>query len=90
MQFFDIDSSLIPKVADIDENKFGKKTVGTNLEIISEEQAREENPDYFLVLPWHLIEPFSERESEYLKKGGQFIVPMPDLALVSKDGIKEI
>jgi hypothetical protein len=90
LQFFDIDSSLIPKVADIDENKFGKKTVGTNLEIISEEQAREENPDYFLVLPWHLIEPFSERESEYLKKGGQFIVPMPDLALVSKDGIKEI
>ena len=90
MQFFDIDSTLIPKVADRDENKFGKKTVGTNIEIISEAQAREEHPDYFLVLPWHLIEPFSEREAEYLQKGGQFIVPMPELALVSKEGIKDI
>ena len=90
LQFFDIDSTLIPKVADRDENKFGKKTVGTNIEIISEAQAREEHPDYFLVLPWHLIEPFSEREAEYLQKGGQFIVPMPELALVSKEGIKDI
>jgi hypothetical protein len=90
LQFFDIDSSLIPKVADRDKNKFGKKTVGTNIEIISEAQAREENPDYFLVLPWHLIEPFSEREAEYLQKGGQFIVPMPELALVSKEGFKDI
>ena len=90
LQFFDIDSSLVPKVADRDDNKFGKRTVGTNLSIISEVQAREDNPDYFLVLPWHLIDAFTEREAEYLGKGGQFIVPLPELVLVSKDGVRKI
>ena len=64
--------------------------MGTNLSIISEVQAREDNPDYFLVLPWHLIDAFTEREAEYLGKGGQFIVPLPELVLVSKDGVRKI
>jgi len=90
LQFFDINSSLIEKVADRDPNKFGKKTIGTDLEIISEAQAREENPDYFLVLPWHLIDPFVEREAQYLDEGGKFIVPLPNLRIISKNSIKNI
>ena len=90
LQFFGIDSSLIEKVADRDKNKFGKKTIGTNLEIISEAQAREENPDYFLVLPWHLIDPFLEREAQYLDEGGKFIVPLPSLRIIERGSTKNI
>ena len=65
LQFFGIDKNMISKIADRDIFKFNKKTVGTNLEIISEEQARNERPDYFFILPWHLADYFIEREKEY-------------------------
>ena len=82
LQFFELDSSLIEKAVDRDPNKWNKKTIGTGIPIISEEQAREENPDYFLILPWHLVEYFKIREKKYLEKGGKFIVPLPELQII--------
>jgi hypothetical protein len=74
---------LIKKAADRDSVKFGKRTIGSNIPIISEEQARQENPDYFLILPWHLVEFFKEREKEFLSNGGKFIVPIPKFKIIS-------
>ncbi len=36
----------------------GKKIVGTEIPIISEERGRKGKPDYFLILPWYFIEEF--------------------------------
>jgi len=82
LQFFGLNSQLIKKAADRDSIKWGKKTVGTEIPIISEEQARKENPDYFLILPWHLVEYFKQRETDFLKKGGKFIVPIPEFEII--------
>ena len=38
---------------------------------------RSVNPDYLLVLPWHFIYEFCNREKEYLENGGKFIIPCP-------------
>ncbi len=84
LQFFDLDSSIIKKISDRDSNKWNKKTVGTGIPIISEEQARKDNPDYFFILPWHLIDYFKSRENDYLKSGGKFIVPLPDFNIISE------
>ena len=43
---------------------------------------REKNPDYLLVLPWHFIGNFVERESEFLSGGGKFIVPCPKFEII--------
>lgn len=83
LQYFGLDNTLIIAAAERNSLKWGKKTVGTNIPIISEEQARKEHPDYFLVLPWHFLKEFREREAEYFKAGGKFIVPMPDFAIIS-------
>ena len=40
-------------ICDVNPDKFNCFTPGTNIPIISEEECRESNPDYFLVLPWH-------------------------------------
>ena len=61
LQFCNLNDKLIKKAADVDSIKFGKRTIGSNIPIISEEQAKQENPDYFLILPWHLVEFFKER-----------------------------
>ena len=42
------------------------KTIGTNIPIHSEDTMRTVKPDYLLVLPWHFINEFKEREKDYL------------------------
>ncbi len=89
LQFYNLDSTLIKFAAERNPDKFGKKTVGTLIPIISEEQARKDKPDYFLVLPWHFLKEFVQRESEYLKTGGKFIVPLPEYKIIGKENMNE-
>ena len=82
LQYFGLDSSLIDCIADRSSYKWGLKTVGTNIPIVSEAEARKENYDYMLVMPWHFINEFIEREKEFLEKGGKFIIPCPKFEII--------
>lgn len=84
LQFYGLDNRLIVAAAERNPDKWGRKTTGTLIPIISEEQARREKPDYFLVLPWHFMKEFRQREAEFLKNGGKFIVPLPEFRIVSE------
>ena len=90
LQFCDFDTDLIAKAVDRDKNKIGKMTIGTKIPIISEEQARLEHPDFLLVLPWHLIDFFKEREQDYLKSGGKLIVPIPKVKIIEETNEYEL
>jgi hypothetical protein len=81
---FGLDDTLIDAIAERSPYKFGLKTIGTNIPIISEEEMRKINPDYMLVLPWHFISEFISRENEYLTNGGKFIVPCPQFEIIGK------
>ncbi len=85
LQYCGIDKSIIPKAADRNPEKWGRRTLGTDILIISEEQARAERPDYFLVLPWPFFEVFRKREAEFLKRGGKFILPLPEVQIIGVD-----
>ena len=82
LQYFNLDDKRIVAAADRNPIKWGKKMIGTNIPIISEEAARDANPDYFLVLPWAFINEFKMREEKFLTNGGKFIVPLPDFKLI--------
>ena len=82
LQFCNLDYRLIGAAADRNPDKWGKKTVGTLIPIISEEQARADRPDYFLMLPWHFLDEFLKREKTYLDGGGRFVVPLPEFRLI--------
>lgn len=84
LQYAGIDRTLIPYAADRNPDKHGSETIGTNIPIISEADSRELRPDYYLALPWHFLDEFLDREQEFLGRGGQFIVPMPEVRLVSQ------
>jgi hypothetical protein len=84
LQYCGITSNLVSAIADRNQDKWGSYTIGTNIPIISEEESRRKKPDYYLVLPWHFIEEFKKRESAFLARGGKFLLPMPDVALVGK------
>ena len=59
---------------------------GRKVVIISEEEARKQNPNYFLVLPWYFINEFVERERNFLTHGGKFIVPLPYFKVIDLYG----
>jgi hypothetical protein len=82
LQYADIDASLVPYAADRNPDKWGSETIATRIPIISEEQSREMKPDYYLALPWHFLDEFLDRESEFLAGGGRFIVPLPEVRIV--------
>ena len=83
LQWFGLDNTLIDGIAERSEAKYGLKTAGTNIPIRSEADMRRAKPDYLLVLPWHFIDEFKKRETDFLKSGGKFIVPCPRFEIIS-------
>jgi len=84
LQYFNLDNSLIDFIAERSPYKYGLKTVGTNIPILSEQEMRSLKPDYLLILPWHFIDEFVSREKDFLDSGGKFIVPCPKFEIISR------
>jgi SAM-dependent methyltransferase len=84
LQWCNIDNTLVDYAAERNPDKYGATTLGTNIPIISEEESRAMNPDYYLVLPWHFKDEFVVREKEALEKGTGFIFPVPKVEVFKK------
>ena len=76
---------IVEAAADRNPEKAGARTLGTDIPIVSEEESRALNPDYYLVLPWHFRAEFLRRERETIERGTKFIFPLPALEIVDKD-----
>jgi SAM-dependent methyltransferase len=85
LQWCGIDSRLIQMAAERNPDKFGTRTLGTDIPIVSEEESRAAKPDYYLVLPWHFRDEMVLRESAMLKAGVGMIFPLPKIDIV-RDG----
>ena len=90
LQYCDLDHKLIGKATDANPEKWNRKTVGTLIPIVSKDQARKDNPDYFLILPHHFLSEIVRDENEFLESGGKFIVPLPQFHVVSRDNLNDI
>jgi hypothetical protein len=82
LQFCGITEKHLAAIAEVNTEKFGTFTPGTNIPIISEAEARAMKPDYFLVLPWHFREGILRREQAYLDQGGKIILPFPEIEII--------
>lgn len=82
LQFCNLTEKHIPAIAEVNPDKFGCFTPGTNIPIISETEARAMKPDYFFVFPWHFKHGILEREKEYIANGGKFIFPLPEIEII--------
>jgi hypothetical protein len=82
LQFCKISTKEVSAIAEVNADKFGAVTPGTNIPIIPEDEARRMQPDYFLVLPWHFKEGILQREAGFLANGGRMIFPFPEIEIV--------
>jgi len=82
LQYCGLTEKEVIAIAEVNSDKFGAYTPGTQIPIISEADARSQNPDYFLVLPWHFKDGILKREEEFIRNGGKFIFPFPDIEII--------
>jgi len=88
LQWCNIDNTIIDYASERNPDKFGAKTLGTDIPIISEAESRAMKPDYYLVLPWHFKEEFLKREHEALANGTGFIFPLPEIDIIHSKEVK--
>ena len=72
----------IAAIGEVNTDKFGCVTPGTNIPIIAEQEVKDANPDYMIVLPWHFKNGIIQREKEYMRNGGKFIFPLPYIQII--------
>ena len=82
LQYCGIGSDALIAIADRNPAKVGRRTPGSGIPICSEEAMRSARPDDLLVLPWHFLEEFLERERPLRDAGTRFIVPLPRVRIV--------
>lgn len=83
LQYCGLTAADIPMIAEVNEDKYGCFTPGTQIPISSEAEVRSRRPDAMLVLPWHFRESILEREQAYLQDGGCLLFPLPGVDFVT-------
>jgi NDP-4-keto-2,6-dideoxyhexose 3-C-methyltransferase len=86
LQYCEITPDLLPKIGEVNEEKFGCMTPGSNIPIVPEKEIFALKPDYLVVGPYHFKEFLLglPHVKKYLEAGGKLIFPLPSLEIVSK------
>jgi len=74
LQYYNLNSSQIKAIGEVNSDKFGKVTPGSRIPIEDEELIMERKPDYLLVLPWH-FKSFFLKNSRFTQT--KLIFPLP-------------
>ncbi|MBK1877954.1 class I SAM-dependent methyltransferase [Pelagicoccus mobilis] len=77
-----LDVSTIDYVVDRNTHKHGWLMPGVHVEILPVEKLLEDQPDYVVLLPWNFSKEILDQQSEYRKRGGKFIIPVPEVHIV--------
>ncbi|HEX9871559.1 MAG TPA: class I SAM-dependent methyltransferase [Candidatus Tectomicrobia bacterium] len=54
---------------------------GFHIPVLAPQMIYERKPDYVLILAWRYFEPILKKHEAFLKQGGHFIVPLPELKI---------
>ena len=78
LNYCKIGPDILDYIIDTTPFKQGHYTPGMHIPIISEEKFHNELPDYTLLLAWNYADQIIKKESHYRRKGGKFILPIPE------------
>ncbi len=80
LQYCGVTEQEISYVAEVNPEKYGCFTPGTWLPIVPEAELADNEPDYFIVLPWHFKGFFVTNRSKWKK--AKLVFPLPALEVI--------
>lgn len=84
LQFCEVTPELIQYASDRDPRKAGRRTPGTGIPIVSEEESRAMRPDVYVCLLHGFKDEVAAREKEFLDRGGGLVFPLPTFSEVRR------
>jgi hypothetical protein len=78
LNYAGIGRSLIGFVVDRNVHKHGLFMPGVHIPIREPAALLAEQPDFVLLLAWNYEAEIREQQAEYLRRGGRFIIPVPE------------
>ena len=69
LQLCGINKKMLPYISERNPFKIGLRTLGTDMILISEEEARKLKPDCMFVIPWNFKEEILEERKGVYQKG---------------------
>lgn len=83
LNFLDLNSRSVEYAVDKNVHKQGKYMPGVRVPIADPERLKSDRPDYVMILPWNFRDEIVRQQQDFLKSGGKFIVPIPNLEVLS-------
>jgi hypothetical protein len=81
--FLEMGPEQLEYIADRSPLKQGLYTPGTHIPVVPPERLLEDQPEYLVLLAWNFADEVMRQQAEYRRRGGHFIVPVPEVRLVS-------
>ncbi len=82
LSYAGIGEECLDFVVDRSTYKQGRFMPGSRLPIYPPERLVEEMPEYVLLLTWNFADEILAQQAEYRRRGGKFIVPVPEPHIV--------
>jgi len=82
LNYFQLGADVLDFVVDRSTVKQGYYTPGTHLPIYAPEKLLADMPDYVLLLTWNFASEILAQQSEYRRRGGRFVVPIPSVKVI--------
>lgn len=87
LNYCKIGTGVLDYIVDDSPLRQNKFTPGTHIPIISVDRFRKENPDYALLLAYGgYTETILKKEDGFIKNGGKFIIPLPEVKIIGRQG----
>jgi len=82
LNFCGIGTDLLDFITEKSKLKIGRYTPGAHIPVLPDPVLLSQRPDYVLLLAWNFADEIIANLSEYRKKGGKFIIPIPEPKII--------